>query len=144
MVRRPSGRRRTLFGSESRRQATGVAAQDAARSYPRQVGVHLLWAPSPFVTLSGGAIGGLMGAFGAGGSSVATPVLSLLGSRLWLLSPHRFQPRSLQPCSPQSPTPAVEMLDPRRPPGPSSEPSQPRSLVHWCRASSGSRPKRRF
>ncbi|MDQ1397725.1 MAG: uncharacterized protein QOG64_2984 [Acidimicrobiaceae bacterium] len=36
-------------------------------------------APWPLITLSGGAIGGLMGVFGVGGSSVATPVLSLLG-----------------------------------------------------------------
>lgn len=33
----------------------------------------------PIVTLSGAVIGLLMGAFGVGGSSVATPVLSLLG-----------------------------------------------------------------
>jgi len=33
----------------------------------------------PLVVLAGGAVGGLMGAFGVGGSSVATPVLSLLG-----------------------------------------------------------------
>lgn len=33
----------------------------------------------PFITLAGGAIGILLGLFGVGGSSVATPVLSLLG-----------------------------------------------------------------
>jgi uncharacterized membrane protein YfcA len=33
----------------------------------------------PFVVVAGGAIGVLMGLFGVGGSSVATPVLSLLG-----------------------------------------------------------------
>jgi uncharacterized membrane protein YfcA len=36
-------------------------------------------APWPFLTLAGAGIGGLMGFFGVGGSSVATPVLSLLG-----------------------------------------------------------------
>lgn len=36
-------------------------------------------APWPLVVLAGGAIGTLMGLFGVGGSSVATPVLSLLG-----------------------------------------------------------------
>lgn len=36
-------------------------------------------APWPFVVLAGVAIGLLMGFFGVGGSSVATPVLSLLG-----------------------------------------------------------------
>ena len=36
-------------------------------------------APWPLITLAGGAVGGLMGVFGVGGSSVATPVLSLLG-----------------------------------------------------------------
>src|SRR3954451_9039910 len=35
--------------------------------------------PWPVITLAGGAVGGLMGIFGVGGSSVATPVLSLLG-----------------------------------------------------------------
>ena len=35
--------------------------------------------PWPLVTLSGGVVGALMGAFGVGGSSVATPILSLLG-----------------------------------------------------------------
>lgn len=33
----------------------------------------------PFLTLAGLVVGGLMGIFGVGGSSVATPVLSLLG-----------------------------------------------------------------
>jgi uncharacterized membrane protein YfcA len=33
----------------------------------------------PFITMAGAAIGILMGLFGVGGSSVATPVLSLLG-----------------------------------------------------------------
>jgi uncharacterized membrane protein YfcA len=37
-------------------------------------------APWPLVVASGGAIGLLMGVFGVGGSSVATPVLSLLGA----------------------------------------------------------------
>ena len=32
-----------------------------------------------WVTLGGGVVGGLMGLFGVGGSSVATPILSLLG-----------------------------------------------------------------
>lgn len=36
-------------------------------------------APWPFITLAGGGIGLLMGLFGVGGSSVATPLLSLLG-----------------------------------------------------------------
>ncbi|MDQ6697176.1 MAG: sulfite exporter TauE/SafE family protein [Actinomycetota bacterium] len=36
-------------------------------------------APWPFITLAGAAIGILLGLFGVGGSSVATPVLSLLG-----------------------------------------------------------------
>ena len=36
-------------------------------------------APWPAITLAGGVVGGLMGLFGVGGSSVATPVLSLLG-----------------------------------------------------------------
>src|SRR3954451_15695852 len=35
--------------------------------------------PWPVITLAGGVVGGLMGLFGVGGSSVATPVLSLLG-----------------------------------------------------------------
>jgi uncharacterized membrane protein YfcA len=35
--------------------------------------------PWPFVTAVGAAVGGLMGAFGVGGSSVATPLLSLVG-----------------------------------------------------------------
>lgn len=35
--------------------------------------------PWPFIVVAGGAIGLLMGLFGVGGSSVATPVLSLLG-----------------------------------------------------------------
>src|SRR4051794_38698077 len=35
--------------------------------------------PWPVITLAGGVVGGLMGFFGVGGSSVATPVLSLLG-----------------------------------------------------------------
>jgi len=35
--------------------------------------------PWPVITLAGGAVGCLMGVFGVGGSSVATPVLSLLG-----------------------------------------------------------------
>ncbi|MGI9120150.1 MAG: sulfite exporter TauE/SafE family protein [Acidimicrobiales bacterium] len=35
--------------------------------------------PWPVVAAAGGVVGGLMGAFGVGGSSVATPVLSLLG-----------------------------------------------------------------
>lgn len=34
---------------------------------------------SPFIVLAGGAIGLLLGLFGVGGSSIATPVLSLLG-----------------------------------------------------------------
>lgn len=38
-----------------------------------------LMAPWPVISLAGGAIGALMGFFGVGGSSVATPVLSLLG-----------------------------------------------------------------
>jgi uncharacterized membrane protein YfcA len=33
----------------------------------------------PLVTLTGGVVGGLMGVFGVGGSSVATPLLSLVG-----------------------------------------------------------------
>ena len=36
-------------------------------------------APWPLITIAGGAIGLLLGLFGVGGSSVATPVLSLLG-----------------------------------------------------------------
>src|SRR5512135_2701568 len=36
-------------------------------------------APWPFIVVAGGVIGLLMGLFGVGGSSVATPVLSLLG-----------------------------------------------------------------
>ena len=36
-------------------------------------------APWPFITAAGAAIGMLMGFFGVGGSSVATPLLSLLG-----------------------------------------------------------------
>src|SRR3954447_1602749 len=36
-------------------------------------------APLPVITLAGAGIGLLMGVFGVGGSSVATPVLSLLG-----------------------------------------------------------------
>jgi len=36
-------------------------------------------APWPLISLAGGAIGLLLGLFGVGGSSVATPVLSLLG-----------------------------------------------------------------
>src|SRR4029079_14691349 len=36
-------------------------------------------APWPFITLAGAGIGLLMGFFGVGGSSVATPLLSLLG-----------------------------------------------------------------
>ncbi len=36
-------------------------------------------APCPVVTLSGVIVGGLMGVFGVGGSSVATPILSLVG-----------------------------------------------------------------
>jgi uncharacterized membrane protein YfcA len=36
-------------------------------------------APWPAITLAGGVVGGLMGVFGVGGSSVATPILSLLG-----------------------------------------------------------------
>lgn len=36
-------------------------------------------APWPFITLAGAGIGLLMGLFGVGGSSVATPLLSLLG-----------------------------------------------------------------
>jgi uncharacterized membrane protein YfcA len=36
-------------------------------------------APWPLITLAGVAVGALMGAFGVGGSSVATPMLSLLG-----------------------------------------------------------------
>lgn len=36
-------------------------------------------APWPVLTLAGAAIGALMGFFGVGGSSVATPILSLLG-----------------------------------------------------------------
>lgn len=35
--------------------------------------------PWPIITLAGGLVGALMGAFGVGGSSVATPMLSLLG-----------------------------------------------------------------
>lgn len=35
--------------------------------------------PWPFITLSGAAVGVLTGVFGVGGSSVATPMLSLLG-----------------------------------------------------------------
>lgn len=35
--------------------------------------------PWPVITLAGVVVGGLMGVFGVGGSSVATPVLSLLG-----------------------------------------------------------------
>jgi uncharacterized membrane protein YfcA len=37
-------------------------------------------APWPFTVLAGGGIGVLLGMFGVGGSSVATPVLSLLGA----------------------------------------------------------------
>src|SRR5437667_10495252 len=37
-------------------------------------------APWPVTALAGGAIGILMGLFGVGGSSVTTPVLSLLGA----------------------------------------------------------------
>lgn len=36
-------------------------------------------APWPLITAAGTVVGGLMGVFGVGGSSVATPVLSLLG-----------------------------------------------------------------
>ena len=36
-------------------------------------------APWPLITLAGGVVGGLMGLFGVGGSSVATPMLALLG-----------------------------------------------------------------
>jgi hypothetical protein len=36
-------------------------------------------APWPLITLAGGAVGALIGVFGVRGSSVATPVLSLLG-----------------------------------------------------------------
>src|SRR3954467_4626133 len=36
-------------------------------------------APLPVITLAGAGIGLLMGFFGVGGSSVATPILSLLG-----------------------------------------------------------------
>jgi uncharacterized membrane protein YfcA len=35
--------------------------------------------PWPVISVAGAAVGGLMGVFGVGGSSVATPVLSLLG-----------------------------------------------------------------
>src|SRR4249919_2540740 len=35
--------------------------------------------PWPVISVAGLAVGGLMGLFGVGGSSVATPVLSLLG-----------------------------------------------------------------
>jgi uncharacterized membrane protein YfcA len=35
--------------------------------------------PWPVITVAGAGVGGLMGVFGVGGSSVATPVLSLLG-----------------------------------------------------------------
>jgi uncharacterized membrane protein YfcA len=38
-------------------------------------------APWPFIVMSGAAVGAAMGLFGVGGSSVATPVLSLLGAR---------------------------------------------------------------
>lgn len=37
-------------------------------------------APWPFIVLAGAAVGVCMGLFGVGGSSVATPVLSLLGA----------------------------------------------------------------
>ena len=37
-------------------------------------------APWPFIVVAGAAIGVLLGIFGVGGSSVATPVLSLLGA----------------------------------------------------------------
>lgn len=42
-------------------------------------GPGVLRVPWPFVTLTGGSVGLLMGIFGVGGSSVATPLLSLLG-----------------------------------------------------------------
>ena len=87
-------------------------------------------APWPAITVAGGVVGGLMGIFGVGGSSVAAPVLSLLGV-----------PPLVAVASPLVATipgatiavPYVRGGDarPRPPPGPCSVPFPSRSSGHY-------------
>src|SRR4051794_10015758 len=80
--------------NERRRQPCILGASQQLSCRSRQNGIHLTYCrrhrplncvhgvsmtPWPVIPLAGGAVGCLMGVFGVGGSSVATPVLSLLG-----------------------------------------------------------------